>query len=57
MSYVRKYLNKGEQVDIEITVGLDKRMVKARVMEYLGNGQYVVETANNNRYIREFRNV
>ena len=38
---------------IETKLGLDTEHIKAVAIEYLGNGEYVVEGENCNRYIRE----
>ena len=43
----------GKTVEIEITLGLDAKRIKGVVIEYLGNGEYVVEGENNMRYIRK----
>ncbi len=45
----------GQNVEIEITLGLDAKCINAIVLEYLGNGQYIVEGENGNRYIRYLR--
>ena len=42
-----------ETVEIKIELGLDTKRIKAVVLEYLGNGEYVVEGENNMRYIRK----
>ena len=44
----------GQTVEIEIKFGLDTKRIKATVIEYIGNGEYVVEVGENgNRYIRK----
>ena len=43
----------GQTVKIKIEMGLDTKRIKAVVLEYLGNGEYVVEGENGNRYIRK----
>ena len=40
-------------IEINIELGLDMKRIKAVVLEYLGNGEYVVEGENGNRYIRK----
>lgn len=47
----------GQTVEIEIKFGLDIKSIKAVVVEYLGNGEYVVEGKNGNRYIRLLEDV
>ena len=47
----------GKTVEIEITLGLDAKRIKAVVERYLGNGEYVVEGENGNRYIRKLEGV
>ena len=42
-----------QTVEIKIEQGLDTKRIKAVVLEYLGNGEYVVEGVNGNRYIRK----
>ena len=42
----------GQTVEIKIQFGLDEKIIKATVIQYLGNGEYVVEAENGNRYIR-----
>jgi hypothetical protein len=43
----------GQTVNIKIELGLETKRIKAVVLEYLGNGEYVVEGENGNRYIRK----
>ena len=43
----------GQTVEIEIELGLDTKRIKAVAIQYLGNGEYVVEGENNMRYIRK----
>ena len=45
----------GKTVEIEIMLGLDTKRINAVVIEYLGNGEYIVEATNfhKNRYIRK----
>ena len=42
----------GKNIEIEIKFGLDMKFIKAVVLEYIGNGEYIVEGDNGNRYIR-----
>ena len=47
----------GKTIEIEIEFGLEKKQIKAVVEEYLGNGEYVVEGENSNRYIRKLEDI
>ena len=42
-----------QTVEINTKLGLGMKRIKAVVIEYLGNGEYVVEGENGNRYIRK----
>ena len=42
----------GKTVEITIDFGLETKRITAVAIQYLGNGEYVVEGENGNRYIR-----
>ena len=46
-------VNIGDDVVIYIQLGLDTHAVNAKVVRYLGNGEYTVEADNGNHYIRK----
>ena len=46
------YLNTGDTVKITTMLGIDARQQTAKVVSYLGNSQYNVETKNGNLYTR-----
>lgn len=46
-------LNIGDKCVITTMLGADARKQSAKVVTYLGNNQYTVETENGNRYIRD----
>lgn len=51
MNDTPEYLEIGDACTITTMLGLDARTEKAKVVSYLGNGQYTVET-DHNRYLR-----
>ena len=54
----KEYLDAGQTVKIKIERGLDTFfLIKATVIHYLGNDEYVVEGENGNRYIRGLEDI
>ena len=44
----------GRKCRIRIKVGLESKIIRGTVIEYLGNDQYVIEGENGNRYTRVY---
>ena len=48
----------GEKVEIKIQYGVDSQIVEGKIINYLGNDQYVVEVGEHkNRYIRQLEKI